>query len=98
MLHYMGRYQFRPSLVVDISEHWERKRQAAACYRSQLHDPARGEPDTAISSAGFMDAWEGRHRYYGSLIGVDYGEPYLMRGPVPIGDPLALAFGRRAML
>lgn len=98
MLHYMSRYQFRPSLVVDISDHWERKRQAAACYRSQLHDPQRGEPETAISSPGYLEAWEGRHRYYGSLIGVDYGEPYLMRGPVPIGDPMALAFGRRAML
>ena len=98
MLHYMSRYQFRPSLIVDISEYWNQKRQAATCYRSQLHDPERHEPDTTISSPGYLATWEGRHRYYGSLIGVDYGEPYLMRGPVPVQDPMALVFGRQAVL
>ena len=98
MLHYMSRYQFLPSLVVDISAHWEQKRQAAACYRSQLHDPDRDEPETAISSPDYLEAWEGRHRYYGTLIGVGYGEPYLMRGPVPVGNPMSLVFGRRAIL
>ena len=98
ILHYMARYQFRPSLVVDISDHWQRKRKAVACYRSQLYDPTRGEPETAISADSFLDAWEGRNRYYGSLIGVEYGEPYLMRGPVPVEDPMTLTFGRRAVL
>ena len=92
-----GRYRFQPSFILDITDEWETKRAAVAAYASQLHDPDSDEPQISTSSPDFLDALEGRHRYFGSLIGVPYGEPYLMRSPVPITDPLHLITGDRGV-
>ena len=82
---YMAHSPFDPSLVVDISEVWEQKKAAVACYRSQfsLDD---GEPATALSGGDFVELLEVRARWFGAMIGARHGEPYLCRGPVPLSD------------
>jgi hypothetical protein len=82
-----------PSLVVDVSAVFERKRALAACFPSQFHDPASKEPATNISSADFFARWEARHRWFGERIGVSHGEPWFLDGPVPVDDPVALLRG-----
>ena len=106
MLFQLSRYAARPSLIVDISEQFATKARAVACYTSQLHRPAAadgppdadGEPETYLSRSDFLAAWEGRHRYYGRMIGAEFGEAYLMRNPVPITDPMTLLAGRPGVM
>ncbi len=106
MLFQLSRYVARPSLIVDISEQFATKARAVTCYASQLHRPAAadappdadGEPETYLSRSDFLAAWEGRHRYYGRMIGAEFGEAYLMRNPVPITDPMTLLAGRPGVM
>ena len=106
MLFQLSRYVARPSLIVDISEQFATKARAVACYASQLHRPAAAdappaadaEPETYLSRSDFLAAWEGRHRYYGRMIGAEFGEAYLMRNPVPITDPMTLLAGRPGVM
>ena len=106
MLFQLSRYVARPSLIVDISEQFTTKARAVACYASQLHPvgaadaapAADAEPETFLSRSDFLAAWEGRHRYYGRMIGAEFGEAYLMRNPVPITDPMSLLAGRPGVM
>jgi LmbE family N-acetylglucosaminyl deacetylase len=82
-----------PSLVVDVTAVFERKMALVRCFGSQLHDPASREPGTNISSEDFLPRWEARHRWFGERIGVRYGEPWFLDGPVPVGDPALLLPG-----
>jgi bacillithiol biosynthesis deacetylase BshB1 len=79
-----------PSLVVDVSAVFERKMALVRCFGSQLHDPASKEPRTNIASEEFLPRWEARHRWFGDRIGVRFGEPWYVDGPVPVLDPATL--------
>ena len=106
MLFQLSRYVARPSLIVDVSDQFATKARAVACYASQLHravstdaaPDADAEPETYLSRSDFLAAWEGRHRYYGRMIGAEFGEAYLMRNPVPITDPMTLLAGRPGVM
>jgi N-acetylglucosamine malate deacetylase 1 len=82
---YMAHSPFDPSFVLDISEVWEQKEAAVACYRSQF-SPDGGEAATALSGGDFLELLEVRARWFGALIGARHGEPYLCRGPVPVAS------------
>ncbi len=84
VLFAMGRRPFTPSLVVDVTAHYETKRRAVAAYASQFHrDP--GDPlVTRISDPGFLELVEARDRVYGARIHATYGEPFFEVGPVPV--------------
>ncbi|HYC78725.1 MAG TPA: hypothetical protein VEI02_13955, partial [Planctomycetota bacterium] len=86
VLRYAAHRQFEPSVVVDVSDVFERKRRACLAYRSQFFDPASKEPETYISGERFWAWWEGRARHYGNLVGAAYGEPLLLDGPVRLDD------------
>jgi N-acetylglucosamine malate deacetylase 1 len=98
---YMQHDAFEPDFVVDVSEHWETRRAALACYASQLHPAAgggegesgRAEPETKVASRQFALALEGRARHFGFLIGADHGEPFAGRLPLAVDDPLTVAPG-----
>lgn len=80
---YMAHSPFDPSFVLDISEVWEQKQAAVACYRSQFSMDGGGAA-TALSGGHFLELLELRARWFGALIGARHGEPYLCRGPVPV--------------
>ena len=114
MLFSLSRYAARPSLIVDVSGQFATKARAVACYASQLHRAppadaapgagggaragADGEPETYLSRSDFLAAWEGRHRYYGRMIGAEFGEAYLTRNPVPVSNPMTLLAGRPGVM
>ncbi len=66
-----------PSFIVDISEFLEQKMQAIAAHKSQFYDPNSNAPETRLTDKNFLTELENRSRYYGSLIGVKAGEPFL---------------------
>lgn len=91
--YYMELYPFPPSFIVDVSDTFDRRMQAILAYQSQLHNPERAKTDeeeTFISSPEFLESIKIRASYWGSRIGVKYGEPFLVREPLAVQDPLAL--------
>jgi bacillithiol biosynthesis deacetylase BshB1 len=79
----------QPSFVVDISPWFERRMEALLSYRSQYGEM----PD---SSGLFPAEIEIRERlaaiarFYGNIIGVRYGEPFVIKETMRIDDVLAM--------
>jgi N-acetylglucosamine malate deacetylase 1 len=79
-----------PSFIVDVSDFLEEKMQAIRAHASQFYKETSKEPETRISDKNFLDEIEYRTRYYGSLIGVDAGEPFFVSEALNVDDPYAL--------
>ncbi len=95
LLYYMGRIDFTPSLVVDVTTEFEKKFEAVRTYESQLYKAGRPGPETDIGSENFLRRWEARHTGYGAMIGTAYGEPYFVRSPLRVDDPVAFFAGKK---
>jgi bacillithiol biosynthesis deacetylase BshB1 len=79
-----------PSFIVDISEFADAKMQSIAAHASQFYNPESKEPETRLTEKNFLEQIRARMIYYGSLIGVDAGEPFYVREALNVEDPLAL--------
>jgi bacillithiol biosynthesis deacetylase BshB1 len=105
--HYMQHDSFDPAFVVDVTEAWDAKKAALACYASQLQVPAewhggetgrsagaeRDEPVTKVATREFSLAVEGRMRHFGLLIGAALGEPFGAKLPLAVRDLLGVLPG-----
>jgi N-acetylglucosamine malate deacetylase 1 len=69
------------SFVVDVSAHYEKKRRALACYRSQFTRAPEHEK-TRLNSPGFDQLIESRDAQFGALAGVRYAEGIVVGEPV----------------
>lgn len=87
LVFYPERREVQPSFVVDITAFADVKAQAIACHRSQFGGD--GTP-TLINAPLGLEAFAVRDRYWGATIGVRHGEPYKVRAPIPLPDPLAV--------
>lgn len=78
-----------PSFVVDISRQFERRMEALFCYSSQY-----GDSDAASnlfpSHAEVRERLAAVARFYGNLIGVKYGEPYVVKETIQIDDLVSM--------
>ncbi len=78
-----------PSFVVDVTQFFERRMESLLAYRSQYGIVEEG-------STLFPDEREIRERlaamarFYGNLIGVKYGEPYVVKETMRVDDLVAL--------
>lgn len=86
VVFYPARREVRPSFVVDITAVADLKARAIGCHKSQFGGD--GAP-TLINAPLGVEAFAVRDRYWGATIGVRHGEPYLIRGPVPLPDPVS---------
>jgi bacillithiol biosynthesis deacetylase BshB1 len=74
-----------PSFVVDVSRYFAQRMESLLAYRSQYAEASDG-------AALFPDAGETRDRlsaiarFYGNLIGVKYGEPFVVKEMMRIDD------------
>ena len=75
-----------PSFVVDISAQFERRISALLCYESQYNDPSELFPgrDEIRERLGSIA------RFYGNLIGVKYGEPFVVKEMLRVDDVTAM--------
>ncbi|HHK41330.1 MAG TPA: bacillithiol biosynthesis deacetylase BshB1 [Planctomycetaceae bacterium] len=62
----------RPAFVLDISEQWEKKAEAIACYRSQFIEGRDEHPS-------FLERLQDEAAFWGKMIGCRYGEPWTSR-------------------
>ncbi len=91
VIYYQTRFEFKPSFIVDISNFHAQKIKAILSYKSQFHhqDKAEfGDDETLLSRPEFLDRIETRDKQYGTYIGVNYGEPFLVREAIKINDPV----------
>lgn len=101
VLYYLDRVATAPHLIQDVSTVFEQKRQAVTCYASQFRSENNTNDDghaTLLSAADFLARWRARHVHFGSLIGVTYGEGYVVRSPVALNNPMALLWGRQGVV
>ncbi len=79
-----------PSFVVDISRQFERRMRALLSYRSQYGDsgtaselfPSHQEVEERLAAVA---------RFYGNLIGVKYGEPFVVKEAMQVEDVVAMS-------
>lgn len=89
IIYYADRFEFKPSFIVDVTDTHEDKIRAIQAYKSQFHNPEKGQYGddvTNISRPEFLEAVITRAKQYGSYIGVQYGEPFLVREPLRVDD------------
>lgn len=80
LLHFIQDMYIKPDIVIDITEHWDKKLESIFAYQSQFHNPEwEQEPQTYISSPEFIAVVEGRAREFGKAIGVKYAEGFTSR-------------------
>jgi N-acetylglucosamine malate deacetylase 1 len=71
-----------PSFVVDVSAHYDRKREALACYPSQFTPRAAGAQPTRLTASTFMQLIESRDAHFGARTGVAFAEGFVVREPL----------------
>ena len=69
------------SFVVDVSDYYEVKRRALACYTSQFAR-ATGHAETRLNSPMFNQLIESRDAQFGALAGVRFAEGIVVNEPV----------------
>lgn len=69
----------QPAFVLDISDVWQQKAAAIACYQSQF---VTGRP----TDPSFLDRLRDEAAYWGKSIGTAYGEPIASREPLGLGS------------
>ena len=79
LLYYFINDSTRPSFVVDVSAHYETKRAALACHRSQFAPPSTGAAATRLNTPRFQQLIESRDAQFGALIGVPFAEGVVVR-------------------
>ena len=80
LLHFIQDMYIQPDIVIDITEHWDKKLESIFAYQSQFHNPEwEQEPQTYISSPEFIAVVESRAREYGKAIQVKYAEGFTSR-------------------
>lgn len=75
-----------PSFVIDVSEHYDVKRRALACHRSQFAPMFADAVHTRLTSPRFQQLLESRDAQFGAQAGVAYAEGVVVRAPVVLPD------------
>jgi bacillithiol biosynthesis deacetylase BshB1 len=66
-----------PTFVVDITSVFDQKIESIKAYRTQFHQLGDNGPETYISTPEFLDSVIYRHKWFGKMIGVKYGEGFI---------------------
>jgi bacillithiol biosynthesis deacetylase BshB1 len=86
LYHFIQNDYIEPDFIVDISAFWQKKMDSIMAFKSQFFDPQSDEPNTFISSPGFLEFLEARARVFGHRIGVKYGEGFTTSSTPGITD------------
>ncbi len=76
VFHYIQDRYIEPDFVVDISVHMDTKMKSVEAYGTQFFNPDLNEPQTYISSSGFLEGVRARALMFGKRIGVEYAEGF----------------------
>jgi bacillithiol biosynthesis deacetylase BshB1 len=79
----------KPSFIVDISAQFERRMSALFSYASQFGAAEQGS-DLFPAEQEIRDRLGAIARFYGNLIGVRYGEPFVVKEAIEVGDIVSM--------
>lgn len=86
----------RPTFVVDITPYFEQRRRAILAFSSQFR-PNRGESSKQFKKTNIFlaidrleDEMNRLARHFGEMIGVKYGEPFLVKELIQVHDVVAM--------
>ncbi|HYZ83330.1 MAG TPA: bacillithiol biosynthesis deacetylase BshB1 [Bryobacteraceae bacterium] len=79
----------QPSFVVDISRQFERRMAALLSYASQYGNESEAA-DLFPSHAEVQERLASVARFYGNLIGVKYGEPFVVKESMRVDDIMSM--------
>jgi bacillithiol biosynthesis deacetylase BshB1 len=91
---FMQWMEFEPAFIVDISDTFDLKMRSVRAHASQFYNPESKESETKLSRPDFLEVIETRCRYFGSKIGVKYGEPFMTKWSLGINDPFNIIVNR----
>jgi bacillithiol biosynthesis deacetylase BshB1 len=87
VFHYIQDRFLEPDLIVDISESFDLKMQAIQSFSSQFFSNTDSpEPETYISTPGFLQKTINRAEQLGHRIGVKYGEGFCIETKLGVTD------------
>lgn len=76
LFYYQQTYEFSPTFLIDISNHFNTKMNSVLAYKTQFYNPKSEQPETFISSPNFLEFLESRAKNYGFKIGKRYAEAF----------------------
>ncbi|WP_317132420.1 PIG-L deacetylase family protein [Mucilaginibacter metallidurans] len=80
VLHFIQDNYITPDILIDVTEHWDKKIESINAYGSQFYNPSwEDEPQTYISTSNFIEIVTGRAREFGKSIQVKYAEGFTSR-------------------
>ena len=77
-----------PSFIVDVSAHYDKKREALACFTTQFAPAAGDAVATRLTASTFRQLIESRDAQFGARAGVAFAEGFVVREPVMRGGLL----------
>jgi N-acetylglucosamine malate deacetylase 1 len=83
-LYYLLHHFTHPSMVVDISEIYNRKLELIRMHASQFAKTAEGFGVLPLGMNDYLFGLESRDRFFGSLIGVHHGEAFVNEVPLKL--------------
>ncbi len=90
--YYAGWYEFDPTFIVDITAQFERKMKAIYAFSTQFQPGDTYYQQAGLTSRNYDKVIVGRMTHWGSAIGVEYGEGFLIRGVMRVENPLEVEF------
>ena len=93
LIHHLEYLDRSPSFVIDISGQFDAKMKSIEAYTTQFYNPTNMEEKTLVASKRFREFMISRFKYYGNLIGCNYGEPFFVDEVLRIDDPLKTLSG-----
>jgi bacillithiol biosynthesis deacetylase BshB1 len=85
-LYYLLHHFTHPSMVVDISNVYNRKLELLRMHVSQFAKTAEGFGVLPLGMNDYLFGLESRDRFFGSLIGVHHGEALVSEVPLKLGS------------
>jgi bacillithiol biosynthesis deacetylase BshB1 len=82
MCYYFLNESTQPSFLVDVTDFYERKRQALDCHASQFGTTARDTVATRLNTRLFRQMIESRDAQFGAQAGVTWAEAVVVREPI----------------
>jgi bacillithiol biosynthesis deacetylase BshB1 len=80
VLHFIQDRYIKPDILIDVTEHWDKKIESIYAYGSQFFNPDwSDEPQTYISTPEFINVVAARASEFGKSIGVKYAEGFTSR-------------------
>jgi bacillithiol biosynthesis deacetylase BshB1 len=89
VMQFMQTFSFDPTVIIDVTDVWKERMEAVTAYGSQF-DKGKDGAQTFLTQSGFYESIEAKARYFGMMIGVEFGEPFWTPQPIGTKNPFSL--------